>query len=148
MADRISAMGDNVYIHNHKDTELGEIVADETANITSDGNITAGSGPNDKVVAGDAEKYFQNVVYLVFRLMGFYVDVERASSRGRADVVVQAKDYVYVIELKLDGTAADALRQIEERGYAAPFAASGRKVYRIGVAFSSATRGISEWAVE
>ena len=55
MADRISAMGDNVYIHNHKDTELGEIVADETANIVSDGNITAGSGPNDKVVAGDAE---------------------------------------------------------------------------------------------
>ena len=102
----------------------------------------------DYRVAGDAEKYFQNVVYLVFRLMGFYVDVERASSRGRADVVVQAKDYVYVIELKLDGTAADALRQIEERGYAAPFAASGRKVYRIGVAFSSATRGISEWAVE
>ena len=55
MADRISAMGDNVYIHNHKDTELGEIVADETVNIVSDGNITAGSGPNDKVVAGDAE---------------------------------------------------------------------------------------------
>ena len=55
MADRISAMGDNVYIHNHKDTELGEIVADETANITSDGNITAGSEPGDKVVAGDAE---------------------------------------------------------------------------------------------
>ena len=55
MADRISAMGDNVYIHNHKDTELGEVVADETANIVSDGDITAGSGGNDKVTAGDAE---------------------------------------------------------------------------------------------
>ena len=103
---------------------------------------------SDYRVAGDMEKYFQNVMYIVFRLMGFYVEVERATSRGRIDVVLQTRDNVYVMELKLDGSAAEALRQIGERGYAAPFAAGRRRVWRIGVAFSSATRGISEWLVE
>ena len=55
MADRISAMGRNVYIHNHRDTELGQIVARETASIVSEGNITAGRGEDDKVLADDAE---------------------------------------------------------------------------------------------
>ena len=103
---------------------------------------------SDYRVAGDMEKYFQNVMYIVFRLMGFYVEVERATSRGRIDVVLQTRDNVYVMELKLDGSAAEALRQIGERGYAAPFAADNRRVWRIGVAFSSATRGISEWLME
>ena len=103
---------------------------------------------SDYRVAGDMEKYFQNVMYIVFRLMGFYVEVERATSRGRIDVVLQTQANVYVMELKLDGSAAEALRQIDERGYAAPFATGSRRVWRIGVAFSSATRGISEWLVE
>jgi len=102
----------------------------------------------DYRVAGNMEKYFQNVMYLVFRLMGFYVEVERATSRGRIDIVLQTKDYVYVIEVKLDGSAASALRQVRERGYAEPFAGDGRRVFLVGVSFSSATRGISEWAVE
>lgn len=102
----------------------------------------------DYRVAGKMEIYFQNAMYLVFKMMGFYTDVERATSRGRIDVTIKTSDYIYVMELKLDGTADEALRQIEDRGYAAPFAADGRKVYKIGVNFSSETRGIEEWKIK
>ncbi len=112
------------------------------------GRLQSMLADSDYRVAGDMEKYFQNVLYIIFKLMGFYVEVERATSRGRADIVLQTADYVYVIELKLDGSAAEALRQIDERGYAAPFASGSRRVWRIGACFSSATRGISEWIVE
>lgn len=99
-------------------------------------------------IAGQMEIYFQNSMYLVFKLLGFYTEVERTTSRGRIDVVMKTPKYIYIIEVKLDGTADEALRQIEERRYAAPFAADGRRVYRIGVNFSSATRGIEEWKIE
>lgn len=99
-------------------------------------------------IAGQMEIYFQNSMYLVFKLLGFYTEVERTTSRGRIDVVMKTPKYIYIIEVKLDGTADEALRQIEERRYAAPFAADGRCVYRIGVNFSSATRGIEEWKIE
>lgn len=101
----------------------------------------------DYKIAGKMELYFQNAMYLVFKMMGFYADVERTTSNGRIDVVLQTKDYIYVMELKLDGTADEALRQIEEKGYALPFAKDARKLYKIGVNFSSETRGIEEWKI-
>lgn len=103
---------------------------------------------NDYRVAGKMEIYFQNVLYVIFKMLGFYVQVERATSRGRMDVTMQTPEYVYVMELKLDGTATEALRQIKEKEYAKPFQSDGRKVYLIGVNFSSETRGIEEWVVE
>ncbi|MFA4045901.1 ATP-binding protein [Prevotella sp. PCHR] len=103
---------------------------------------------SDYRIAGDMEKYFQNSLYLIFKLLGFYTEVERTTSRGRMDVVLKTSDYIYVMELKLDGTAEDALRQIDERGYAAPFMSDGRKLYKIGVNFSSATRGIEKFLIE
>ena len=99
-------------------------------------------------IAGQMEIYFQNSMYLVFKLLGFYTEVERTTSRGRIDVVMKTPKYIYIIEVKLDGTADEALRQIEERRYAVPFAADGRRVYRIGVNFSSRTRGVEEWKIE
>ncbi len=99
-------------------------------------------------IAGQMELYFQNAMYLVFMMMGFYTEVERRTSRGRMDVVVQTADYIYILELKLDGSAEDALRQIEEKNYAAPFAADPRKLYKIGVNFSSQTRGIEKYLIE
>ena len=101
----------------------------------------------DYKIVGKMELYFQNAMYLVFKMMGFYTDVERTTSNGRIDVVLQAKDYIYVMELKLDGSADEALRQIEEKGYALPFAKDSRKLYKIGVNFSSETRGIVEWKI-
>ncbi len=102
----------------------------------------------DYRVAGETEKYFQNCLYLVFRLMGFYTEVERATSRGRIDAVVRTRDYVYVMELKLDATAAEALSQIDARGYALPFRAEGHRLYKVGVGFSSQTRSIEEWLIK
>ncbi len=99
-------------------------------------------------IAGNMEKYFQNAMYIIFKMMGFYTEVERRTSRGRIDVVLQTEGYVYVMELKLDGSAEEALQQIEEKGYAAPFATDPRKLYRIGVNFSTATRGIEQYLIE
>ena len=101
----------------------------------------------DYKIVGKMELYFQNAMYLVVKMMGFYTDVERTTSNGRIDVVLQAKDYIYVMELKLDGSADEALRQIEEKGYALPFAKDSRKLYKIGVNFSSEIRGIVEWKI-
>ncbi len=97
---------------------------------------------------GEIEKYFQNAMYLIFMMMGFYTEVERRTSRGRMDIVIQTKDYIYVMELKLDGSAEEALKQIEDKGYAEPFAKDSRKLYKIGINFSSATRGIDEYLIK
>jgi hypothetical protein len=102
---------------------------------------------NDYQIAGKMELYFQNAMYVIFKLMGFYVEVERTTSRGRIDVVLKTKDYIYVMELKLDGSADEALKQIDDKGYAEPFAKDGRTLYKMGVNFSSETRGIEEWKV-
>lgn len=103
---------------------------------------------NDYRVAGDMEKYFQNSMMLIFKMLGFMVDVERATSRGRMDITIQTPDYVYIIEIKLDGTAEEAIQQIKDKQYARPFQLDGRKLYMIGVNFSSATRCIEKWLVE
>jgi len=99
-------------------------------------------------IAGKMEMYFQNAMYVVFKIMGFYTEVEHTTSRGRIDVLIKTKDYIYVIELKLDGSADEALRQIEDKGYATPFTSDPRRLYKIGVNFSSETRGIKEWKVK
>ena len=101
----------------------------------------------DYRIAGKKEIYFQNVMFVVFKILGFFIEVERATSRGRIDVVIKTPAYVYIIECKLDGSAEEALRQIEQRGYAKPFAQDKRKLFKIGVNFSSETRGIAEWKV-
>ena len=98
-------------------------------------------------LARDLELHYQNVLFIVFKLLGFYTRAEYRTSRGRVDLVVQTDRFIYVMEFKLDGTAEEALRQIEERGYANPFVADPRKLYCIGVNFSNALRGIEHWVV-
>ena len=99
-------------------------------------------------IVGDAEKYFQNVFYLIFKLLGFYAEVERNTSDGRMDAVVKTPQYIYVFEFKLDASAQEALDQINSKEYALPFAADGRKLYKVGVSFSSDTRKLKEWVKE
>ena len=101
----------------------------------------------DYEIAGDAELYFQNTMYVMCKLMGQYVQVERHTSNGRMDIVVQTDKYVYIMELKMDATADEALKQIEDKGYAKPFAADPRQIFKIGVAFSKQTRRIEEWKI-
>lgn len=79
--------------------------------------------------------------------MGFYTQVELPTSDGRIDVVIQTTDYIYIIECKLDGSAEDALQQIESKNYAAPFAMDKRKVITLGINFSNKTRGVESWEI-
>ena len=96
----------------------------------------------------DLELHYQNVLFIVFKLVGFYVKAEYHTSQGRIDLVLQTDKYIYVMEFKLDGTAEEALHQINDKQYALPFAADSRKVLKIGVNFSNTTRNIERWVVE
>ena len=101
--------------------------------------------PND--LENKTEKHYQTIFYLLFRLMGQYVESEVKSSVGRADVVVQLQDVVYVFEFKYDGTPEEALAQIDREQYAISYRADGRRVVKIGVNFDSATRTIGGWKI-
>ena len=106
------------------------------------------AGRSYMVAGADKEKDFQNTIYLIFIMLGYNVRVEQATSQGRIDVTIQTKDYIYLIELKLDKTAEEALRQIKDNQYARPFQTDKRQLYLIGVNFSSATRTVEKWVVE
>ena len=93
------------------------------------------------------ELHYQNVLFIIFKLIGFHVNAEYHTSQGRIDLVLQTTKFVYVMEFKLEGTAESALQQIEEKQYAMPFKADGRKVFKIGVNFSAQTRNIEKWVV-
>ncbi len=102
----------------------------------------------DYALMGDKELYFHNAVYVFFSLLGLYVEVERHTTNGRMDILVQTKDYIYIFELKIDQSADAAMKQIEEKGYAKPFAADPRKLFKIGLNFSTEKRCIDDWRVE
>ena len=91
------------------------------------------------------EHYFQSVIYLVFTLLGQFAECEMHTFTGRVDCRVETKDYVYLFEFKRDDSVDAALKQIEDKGYALPYAADLRKLYKIGVTFDSNTRMLSEW---
>lgn len=98
-------------------------------------------------IQGDVEKDFQYAMYIILELMGEYVEVERATSNGRIDILIQTKEYVYIIEIKINDTVDAALQQIEDKGYARRFADDKRKIFKIGVRFSTENRCIEEWKV-
>lgn len=79
---------------------------------------------------------------------GILYKVEYHTSEGRADLVLQTDKFIYVMEFKLEGTAEEALEQINEKHYAQPFEADGRPLFKIGVNFSSETRNIERWIIE
>ena len=94
----------------------------------------------------EKERYFQYTLYLVMRMISSYlVYVEKEQSEGRADYIVEAADDVYIFEFKLDGTADEALMQIENKGYAREYEADKRNIHRIGCSFSSETGTIEDW---
>ena len=94
----------------------------------------------------ERERYFHYTFYLIMRLISVYtVYTEKVQSHGRVDCIVETPDYVYIFEFKLDGTAEEALSQIEEKGYAREYESDSRKVYKIGAVFSSETGTIEDW---
>jgi hypothetical protein len=96
------------------------------------------------------ERHYQLVFYLLFTLMGQFVQTEVKSSKGRSDAVVKTPDTIFVFEFKMDtnGTAEEALKQIDDKAYLIPYIADGRKMVKIGAEFSAEERGLSRWIVE
>lgn len=104
---------------------------------------------HDSLKTTDAtEKHFQYTFYLILRLLGgsgCILLTEKTQAVGRVDAILEFKDYVYIFEFKLDGSASEALRQIEEKHYAVPYRDDQRRVCCIGVDFSSETMTVKEW---
>ena len=94
------------------------------------------------------ERDFQTVFYLIFNLMGAFMRVEEDSATGRADAVVYMPDAVYVLELKYDGSAEEAIKQIDDKGYLIPYSADGKRLFKIGVNYDSNQRTIGNWIVK
>lgn len=99
-------------------------------------------------IIGDEEKYFHNAVYIIFKLLGFYVDVEYQTSDGRIDLLMRTKDYIYILEFKINESAEAALKQIEDKEYAKPFESDGRTIYKIGINFSTNTKRIAGYIIK
>jgi hypothetical protein len=93
------------------------------------------------------ERFYETMFFVVFILMGQFIETEVRSASGRADAVVKTKDTIYVFEFKLDstGTAEEALKQIDDRGYLIPYSVDGRQLVKIGVVFDTETRTLGEW---
>jgi hypothetical protein len=93
------------------------------------------------------ERFYETMFFVVFVLMGQFIETEVRSATGRADAVVKTKNTIYVFEFKLDsnGTVEDALKQIDERGYLIPYSVDRRRLVKVGVVFDTEKRNIKEW---
>lgn len=89
------------------------------------------------------ENYYHTIFYCLTRLIGLDVSAEYSTSEGFIDMLIMTSEYIYIIELKVNGTAEDAMKQIEAKHYAVPFAADSRKLIKIGIGFSTETHNIS-----
>ena len=97
--------------------------------------------------APTTEGHFTAMLYVVFSFLNFYVCSQVRVAKGRMDILIKTADTVYVMELKLDGTVDEALRQIEDKGYAIPYETKGKKLIKIGLVFSTAERTLTDWKV-
>ena len=95
----------------------------------------------------NTEGFFEYTLYLIFSMLNFYVRTQVKCAGGRTDMVVWMSDVVYVFELKVAGTAQEALEQIDDRHYAIPYKTDGRRVVKIGVKFNTETRVPEDWLI-
>ena len=96
--------------------------------------------------AMECERHFQYTFYLIMLLLGKYnTYIEKETSQGRIDCILECPDYVFIFEFKLNSTAEVALRQIDEKDYASPYAADNRKIYKVGISFSSETGTVNDF---
>ena len=94
-----------------------------------------------------AEGFYEYTMYLIFSMLNVYARTQVKCAGGRVDMVVWMPDTVYVFEMKVNGTAQEALEQIDSHGYAIPYEADGRRVVKVGVKFNADTRAPEEWVV-
>ena len=84
-------------------------------------------------------------MYILTALCGYHVEIESHTNRGRMDMTVKTKEYIYIFEFKFNRSVDEALRQIEEKGYAEPFQHDGRTIVKVGVNYSTECRNIDKW---
>jgi hypothetical protein len=102
----------------------------------------------DRAILADqqrCEAYYHRLLFIVFSLLHNGVRAQVRQAVGMPDIVVTTRQYIYIVEVKLDSTPEAALRQIEEKQYAAPYLTEGKEIVKLGVNFSSETRSIGEW---
>ena len=93
----------------------------------------------------EQERHFQSVMFILTALCGYHVQIEEHTNKGRMDMTVQTKAYIYIFEFKFNRSAQEALAQIDEKGYAERFQSDERTLIKIGVNYSTAERNINEW---
>ncbi|MDR0663594.1 MAG: ATP-binding protein [Spirochaetaceae bacterium] len=93
------------------------------------------------------EKYYHTIVHLVFRMLGLFCLSEVQTAAGRIDSLVETRNYVYCFEFKLNGSAEEALEQIDSKEYLLPCGGRGKQLFKVGVSFDYEKRNIKEWRV-
>ena len=96
----------------------------------------------------NSEGHYTSMLYVIFTMLGIYVESQVRTSDGRIDVVLKTKRYVYVIELKMDRDAQEALAQIDSKDYALTYSLDGREVVKVGLSFSTYSRTLSDWVIK
>lgn len=96
---------------------------------------------------GSAEAHFQNAVYLLFTLMGFYTHTEIRTSNGRIDLTVDTEKFLYIFEFKIDSSAEEAMKQIMEKKYWLPYVKSNKEIILVGADFNTKERTLSGWII-
>ena len=92
------------------------------------------------------EGFYEWSMYLILSMLNVYVRTQVKCAGGRVDMVIWMPDTIYVFELKVNDTAENALKQIDEKGYAIPYQSEGKKVVKVGVRMNSDTRTVENWA--
>ena len=96
----------------------------------------------------NSEGHYQTMLYVVFSLLGRYVQQEVRTAKGRIDMVLTTATDIYVIELKIDRPAQEALEQIDTKDYLLPYTLDGRHLHKVGISFSTESRTIEEWKTD
>ena len=141
--------------YSHKTSNENEIFLLHLTAALEDGNVDEAMRQLRSFYSSipyDAEKqdenHYKTIFYLIFRLAAaFVVRTEERSAAGRCDALIETEDTIYLFEFKLDGTAEEALKQIDDKGYAVQYEAGDKKIIKVGVNFEHDRRTIERWVV-
>ncbi|GHV14211.1 ATPase AAA [Fibrobacterales bacterium] len=97
--------------------------------------------------ASKVESYYELIFLLTLRMLGIYCEAQVHTAIGRIDAVLKVDDFVYVVEFKANGTAEEALQQINDKNYALSYEESGKKIVKIGIEFDKEKRNIGRWVI-
>jgi len=103
--------------------------------------------PNHIFIA-DKEYYYHSIIYLIFLLLGQYVESEINTKDGRLDAVIKTKERIYIIEFKLDKSATEAIQQIKDKKYYEKYTTDTRSIQLVGINFSSQLKSVEDWMIE